>query len=317
MNPKVLVIGAVESTAVTLRGLVRNGLDVVGVLGHEPKRKENVSGLYDLRGLAARLQIPFQRFTKINEPNVLNWGRQLQPDIVFAVGFSQLLADDWLKLPTLGCIGFHPTLLPRGRGRAPIAWIILQERIGAANFFLMTDGVDNGPIFVQEPFELAPDDDAAAVVRRQCEAIDSALDSWLPRLKLGEWNPIPQEEAAASYFGIRKPEDGLIDWQRSAGEIDRLIKAAAKPHPGAYSYIDRQKLIIWNSRVEHEMPITGVVGRVLLVRDSSYLIQCGNGKIWISNLALERTLKVGEKLGLVIEDEIAQLWQKLSDTNVS
>ena len=86
-------------------------------------------------------------------------------------------------MPKLGCIGFHPTLLPKGRGRAPLAWLILKEKKGAASFFLMDKKADSGPVFVQEPFEIEDNDDASRVEKKIEIAIEKALDKWLPELK--------------------------------------------------------------------------------------------------------------------------------------
>lgn len=313
-NLRVGVIGAVGSTAITLKLLYKHEFNVVGVLGHEPVVRERVSGLYDLRSLAVSLNIPFAGFQKIHDSVHLAWMREKQPDIIFAVGFSQLLSDDWLKLPKLGCIGFHPTLLPKGRGRAPLAWLVLEERKGAASFFLMGKGTDDGPVFIQEPFVLQTNDDAQSTSVIIDEAINKALDKWLPKLKQGIWEPIPQDESQATWYGRRSPEDGLINWYNKAEAIDRLIKGSTKPHPGAYTYFKHVKIIIWSSELEISIPIKGVVGRVLVKQNSKgYLIQCGEGLIWIKDIILPLgiELKGGDKLGYQLEDEIYNIWAEL------
>lgn len=312
---KVAVIGAVTSTSVTLRALSDHGFEIVGVLGHEPKNPANVSGWFDLRGLCGELQVSYQGFQQINSPEHRKWLAEKDPDIIFAVGFSQLLGDDWLKIPKMGCIGFHPTSLPKGRGRAPLAWIVLKERQGAACFFLMGKGADDGPIFIQQPFELSDEDDALSTQKLILDTTKLALDSWLPELKEGIWNPIAQDEAMASWFGKRGPTDGCIDWERSAIDIDRLIKASTHPHPGAYTFFKGEKFQIWRSKVEMGLPIRGVVGRVLLDdKDKGYLVQCGIGHIWISEYSFELPLqpKVGDKLGFEVQEEIYKLWKKLN-----
>lgn len=312
---KVGVIGAVGSTAFTIKSLQEHGFNIVGVLGHEPVNKERVSGLCDLRSLADSHQIPFQSFIKINDTKHLCWMREKNPDIIFAVGFSQILSEEWLNMPKLGCVGFHPTLLPRGRGRAPLAWIVLEERRGAASFFLMRKGADDGPIFVQVPFELEEDDDASSTGNRINSAIKEALNLWLPELKRGIWNPIPQDESKATWYGKRNPEDGLINWHCKASSIDRLIKASAKPHPGAYTYFKDFKITIGASNLEKDISIKGVVGRILLQLDQKgYLVQCGEGLIWVRDLKLTdemKGLKVGDRLGYRLEDEIYEIWKEI------
>ena len=105
----ILVIGAVQSTAVTIEKLVENQFNIVGVLGHEPKNQARVSGWADLKSIAEKHNINYRGFKRINNESHVDWATEKKPDIIFAIGFSQLLKDIWLQMPRLGCIGFHPT----------------------------------------------------------------------------------------------------------------------------------------------------------------------------------------------------------------
>lgn len=311
---KVLVIGAVSSTKHTLYQLNKYGFDIVGVLGHEPLNKNLVSGWVDLKDHSKKLSINYKGFNKINDFENIIWALDKKPDLIFAVGFSQLMSQEWLEMPSLGCIGFHPTLLPKGRGRAPLAWITLEKSFGSATFFLMGNGADDGPIFIQKIFQVEDNDDAKMVENKIETAIISSLDEWLPRLKKGLWEPIPQDEDNASWYGKRSIEDGIINWQNSAYYINRLIKASSKPHPGAYTYFKDNKLIIWKSEIEYNIAIKGVVGRILLTdKIKGFLVQCGEGLIWINDLEFESSMKlnIGEKLGYNIEDEIYGIKKEL------
>jgi methionyl-tRNA formyltransferase len=304
---KVGLIGSVKSSETVLLQLIKYQFNVVGVLGFNPENKENVSGWTDLSKTAQKERIPYSDYQKINDRKHLDWMSEKQPDVIFAVGFSQLISKDWLDLPRLGCIGFHPTCLPKGRGRAPLAWLVLEEKMGAASFFLMGEGADDGSIFVQEPFVIEQEDDASSVGFKIGKAMEVALGKWLPRLKADEWNPIPQEEMLASWYGKRTPFDGVINWNQSAYSIDRLIKSATKPHPGAFTFWKDKKMIIWQSKIEENISIKGVVGRVLISRDQCYLIQCGEGLLWISNVEDDILPNVGDKLGYNVEYEIYKI----------
>lgn len=313
---KIVVIGAVNTTKHTLKNLVENDFDVVGVLGHEPSLKQKVSGWVDLEDLSSQYGLNYKGFKTINDSENIQWAKEKKPDIIFAVGFSQLMSEDWLNMPRLGCVGFHPTHLPKGRGRAPLAWSVLEQAKGTATFFLMGKGADDGPIFVQETFDIKEEDDATSVGKKIEEAINISLSDWLPQLKRGIWEPIQQEESEATWYGKRTAEDGIINWNNSAYYIDRLIKASTKPHPGAYTYFKDEKIIIWKSSLEKNIPIKGVVGRVLIIDDlKGYLVQCGTGLIWLKNLTLENNLKlrVGDKLGYDIEDEIFKIKKLLKN----
>jgi methionyl-tRNA formyltransferase len=308
---RVILVGSVTSSLVTLKSLIENNINVIGVLGYEPESEENVSGYANMSLICEAHKIPYFPFIKINDEKNISLIKSLSPDILFVVGLSQLVSHEILSISKMGNIGFHPTLLPRGRGRAPIAWLILEEKYGAANFFLMGEGADDGPVFIQEPFPVTEKDDASTVEEKILSAIKTALNKWLPALKDGEWNPVPQNELFATYYAKRSPDDGLINWNNSSEEIDKLLRASTKPHPGAYSFLKNKKIRIWSSKKEKMLQIRGVTGRVLLVNNNKYLIQCGTGLLWISSIKDESNnpikLKIGQKLGYQIEDEIWKL----------
>jgi methionyl-tRNA formyltransferase len=274
-----------------------------------------------MKEYCAKHGIAYYPFAKISSESIKEVLLKLEPDIFFVIGLSQLIPTELLQIPKIGNIGFHPTLLPKGRGRAPIAWLILEEKHGAANFFLMGNGVDDGPVFVQKEFEVENNDTAMTIERKILENTEKALDEWLPELKKGKWNPISQQEMNASWYGKRAPEDGWIDWEKPADYIHKLIRASSPPHPGAYSFLGNQKVLVYHSVLEVEMKIKGVIGRVLIERDQSCLIQTGAGLLWISEVFNENKerafLKVGQKLGYYTELEIYKInkeIQKLKET---
>jgi len=314
-------MGVTTSTHRILQGLQRNGLEVAGVFALDPSAAMNVSGFAtpSMEVFCRENKIPFRTFTKVNDPEVTECLRDWEPDLLFAVGFSQIVGKNLLSIPTRGTVGFHPTRLPEGRGRAPLAWLTHDSIPGAASFFVMQEGIDDGPILVQEPFEVGPDDYARDVEEIILKAIDIALDRWIPRLLRGEWEPIPQDEDRASYTGIRRSVDGLIGWQDPLDTTYNKIRAASHPHPGAYTFAGDRKVIIWRAGKAANMSYRGVPGRVLLISpELGVLIQAGEGLLWLNELeyadspAKEVKLKVGQRLGYVVEQEIFKLKQEIS-----
>lgn len=313
---RIVLIGAVRSSEVALRRLLAHGVEVAGVFGYRAPDVSQVSGYVDLEPLARSAGVPFYPFRSVNAPEIVAAVRSLSADVLFVVGLSQLVGAELLRSARLGGVGYHPTALPHGRGRAPIAWLVLEQRDGASTLFELTEGTDAGGIFVQEPFAVAEDDDASAVESKVLSSLERALDKWLPRLKNGEWNPVAQDEQHATYYGKRAPEDGLIDWRSSAREIDRLVKASTRPHPGAFTYRKDERLIVWRSKVETNLPIRGVRGRVLAVNGVEALVQAGEGLLWLLEYEgadghLE-PLRVGEKLGYDTEIALNALMRRLA-----
>ena len=318
---RIVVAGATVSTHQTLDALIRNGADVVGVLQLRNESSHTVTAFSPLDELAKPADISCATFRNINDAEIVEQVRKWQPDLMFVVGLSQLVGDEMMSIPTRGCVGFHPTFLPAGRGRAPLAWLTLDSKPGAATFFLIDEGVDSGPIFVQETFEVTPDDYASDVETKLVAATGAALDRWLPDLLSGAWNPRPQDEVLATYNGRRSLDDGLLDWHQSSDDIYALIRAASRPHPGAYTWCQGRKLIVWQAELEKHLPWRGAVGRVLHVEpERGAMVQTGDGLLWLTQVQFvddsepsgaETVLKVGIKLGFVVQDEVARLRDRI------
>lgn len=319
---KIVVAGATISTLKTVEALVQNNANIAAVFSLDESVAGNVSGFAtpEIRVIAQNCGIPFYTFVNINRPETLETIKNAAPDVLFAVGFSQIVGNEVLAIPKLAAIGFHPTMLPAGRGRAPLAWLTNDASGGAATFFVMGAGVDDGPILAQEPFSIDPEDHANDVAKKLLQAMDRVFDRWLPELNKGVWNPMPQDEYAATYTGIRQPEDGNINWQAPCAVTYAQIRAASHPHPGAYTYLAGEKILIWRASRADDMPWRGVPGRILLVcPDRGVLIQAGEGRLWLESLEYASDgsksveVKVGRKFGYCVEDELYRLSQEMKE----
>lgn len=312
-----VVAGSVSTTQTTVEALQACGANLVGMLGLREASGRNVSGYVNLKDVADERQIPYLEFTSINSEDVVDQLAAWTPDYVFVVGLSQLVKAPFLQIPKNCCIGFHPTRLPEGRGRAPIAWLVMKEHPGAATLFAIDEGADSGQILEQVPFDISASDYAEDVLVKANAALEIALKRLVPRLMAGDAVARTQDEAAATYYGKRSPDDGVIDWNQSAEDICRLVRGTSRPHPGAYSYHAGTKLTVWRAEVERSMSATGVIGGILATTPEGHLIvQTGSGLVKLietegsaSNGALPR---VGEKLGISPQNAIHELTQRVS-----
>jgi methionyl-tRNA formyltransferase len=314
---RVVLAGAVQSSRVTLETLVRHRANIVLVLGYEPKDHALVSGYADLSVCARENGIPYLGFQSVNHPSIMDRVREARPDVLFVVGVSQLVSRDLLAIPTRGSVGFHPTLLPKGRGRAPIAWIVLDDAPAAATLFELQEDSDSGAIFRQVPISISTEDDASVVEAKVLAGLEKALIDWLPSMLAGDWHGLPQDEGEATWYGRRTPEDGRIDWFASAELILKLVRAATRPHPGAFTFRGGERLVIWRAHRESGNTYKGVAGRVLNVTPTGHaLVQTGTTPLWLTEYAIagrpDFPLKVGEKLGYDTEIEINKLWEEIA-----
>ena len=294
-NPRIVLAGSVNSSLVTLKKMIDHKCLLVGVFGLHPDRSKNVSGYQDLVVEAHNHNIEAHYFEKINDESVVEQIEKLKPDLLFVIGLSQMIRQPLLDVATIGNVGFHPTLLPKGRGRGAIAWIVLGNAEPAATFFLMDEGMDSGPILGQTAVHIRDNWFAQDVIDEIKNAIANTLDELLPSLNNGTLEPKVQDHSKATYVGQRKPKDGLIDWTRPAEEIDRLIRATSRPLPGAFSYFSEDKIVIWKSSINERF--IGVPGRIVWNEDSKPVVACGDVSLTLEEFDFPKglDLKVGKE----------------------
>lgn len=294
-SPRIVLAGSVNSSLVTLQKMVEHECQLAGVFGLHPDGSKNVSGYQDLVIEALKHNIQAHYFEKINDESVVEQIKKLKPDLLFVIGLSQMIRKPLLDVATIGNVGFHPTLLPRGRGRGAIAWIVLGKAEPAATFFLMDEGMDSGPILGQTAVPVRDDWFAQDVIDEIKIAIGFTLEELLPSLNNGTLEPKVQDESKATYLGQRKPKDGLIDWTRPAEKIDRLIRATSRPLPGAFSYFSGAKVVIWKSSVNERF--IGVPGRIVWNEDFKPVVACGDSSLTLEEFEFPAGLdfKVGKE----------------------
>ncbi len=201
----------------------------------------------------------------------------ISPDFMFSFYFRNLLPEPLLSLATRGAYNMHGSLLPKYRGRVPINWAIIHgETETGATLHEMTAKPDAGAIVGQTPVPILPDDTAVEVFGKVVVAAEQTLWRALPDLVDGHPFLMPNDLAAGSYFGGRKPEDGRIDWSRSAKAIHDLVRAVAPPYPGAFTTIGGERVIVERTR----LPTEAAAGepRMLRVVDGRAIATAGDGR---------------------------------------
>ena len=220
-----------------LRVLRAHGIDVPLVITHEDDPAEAL-WFERVADVAADLGLPCIAPPDANVPGVVARVAALAPDFLFSFYYRRMLQAPLLATAPRGALNMHGSLLPHYRGRAPINWAVLKgERHTGATLHYMADKPDAGDIVAQQEVPILPDDTAREVFDKVTVAAEICLDAVLPALVAGTAARRPNDIAHGSYFGGRTPEDGRIDWRRSAAEIHNLVRAVAPPYPGALTSI--------------------------------------------------------------------------------
>jgi methionyl-tRNA formyltransferase len=246
---RIALMGSVSSSATALEGFLEAGAELCGVLGVAPEFATKISAYVDLAPIAARAGWPYQPFRKVAEPKVAQFLQRVEPDLLLVIGLSQLVPDNVIALAKHGGVGYHPTLLPEGRGRAPIAWTILRNRPAAVNLFRLVDAPDAGDLLVQVPVPLQPRETSLSLAGRTNEVLRAAVHDLWPSLQRGEFRWTPQDHSRATHYPQRTPNDGVIDWNVPSARLERFVRGVGRPYPGAFSTLDDQRVTIWSADI--------------------------------------------------------------------
>jgi len=260
---KTVFIGSVLSSKVALETLIECGINIDLVCSLDEKHSKNVSDYYPIHKIAEKNRIKFIKFTSINSVEVIDSIKKVNPDFIFVIGLSQIISKDILNIANKYAIGFHPTPLPKLRGRAALPWqIILGVRESKVSLFKLDEHMDSGDIICQYPYTIDRNDYAMDVYTKVCNAMKLALKKCLPDIYNDSINFVKQRDEDATYLLTRRPEDGKIDWNWSGNKIHTLIRAASKPYPGAFAYYKGGKVIFWKAKLEKNDKYIGIPGQI-------------------------------------------------------
>jgi methionyl-tRNA formyltransferase len=274
---RIALIGCVHFSETMLRSLLSS--PDVAVQGVVTRRQSAINADFvDLTPLAAQHHVPVFHAEGNAQDAMAAWLRGLELDAIFCLGWSYLLKPELLSLAPQGVVGYHPALLPRNRGRHPIIWALalgLPET--GSTFFRMDAGADSGPILSQRRLAIAPDDDAAALYARLEAVAQQQIGELAQGLRQGTVKVVPQEAAKATAWRKRGRQDGRIDWRMTAPAIYNLVRALARPYPGAHCDTPGGEVKIWRCRLGPESAADIEPGFVLSVSGRDLHVQCGLG----------------------------------------
>lgn len=271
---------------VCLRELLQAGAAVTAVVTHADDPGEEI-WFRSVRELAESHSIPVLDPRDVNQPQWIERLRHDAPDFLFSFYYRKLLGNELLQLPKLGALNLHGSLLPKYRGRAPVNWAILNgERETGVTLHYMVEKPDRGDIVAQKAVPIEETDTAHSVYAKLTEAAAQLLRETYPLLCRGHAPRVPQDHSQATYFGGRRPQDGLIDWQRQARQIYNLVRAVTHPYPGAFTYWRGRQLIVWEAAVSSEAVVEHAPGTIVSILPA-VRVQCGEGLLEVRSVELE------------------------------
>ncbi|KHS93476.1 UDP-4-amino-4-deoxy-L-arabinose formyltransferase [Pectobacterium brasiliense] len=317
---KAIVFAYHDIGCVGLEALKLAGYEIQAVFTHSDAPGEN-HFYASVAKAAAEMDVPVFAPEDVNHPLWVNRIRELAPDVIFSFYYRTLLSDDILQLPSFGAFNLHGSLLPRYRGRAPVNWVLVNgETQTGVTLHKMVSRADAGDIVAQSVVAI-DEEDTALTLHGKCRTAAAALlAQQLPLIRSREITLTPQDDSRASYFGRRTAADGLIDWQKSAREINNLIRAVTEPYPGAFTFLGERKVIIWRARVvkvnrvkSNDVRANGVKQEPgAIISTSPLVVSCGEDALEIVSGQSEAGLymsgsRLAAEMGMVPQAKLGNL----------
>lgn len=270
---KVVVFGYHEIGYVCLEELVNFGAEVLSLFTHIDSPDEKIWFRRPIE-IAEKRNIPVYSPTSIKDKTWADLIRKMSPDIIFSFYYRNMIPKEILDIPKIGAFNLHGSLLPKFRGRAPVNWVIVAgEKKTGLTLHYMVEKPDAGDIVAQREVEIAFEDTAQTLFLKMADAARLLMQDVLPQFRDGTFKSTPQV-GTSSYFGGRKPEDGIINWDKDAVSIYNLVRAVTHPYPGAFTYVDGKKLFVWKA-YPVDATYEGLPGAV--VSERPFTVNTGKG----------------------------------------
>lgn len=305
---RIVFMGTPDFAVPSLQALIDAGHDVCAVYTQpdKPQGRKQILTAPPVKTLALEHDIPvFQPNTLKNEDEQARL-RELAPEVIIVVAYGKLLPKAVLDIPPHGCINVHGSLLPRWRGAAPIQWaVIAGDEMAGVTTMQMAEGLDTGDMLLTYETKVGERETAGELFDRLAQSGAELLTQTL--VKLDEITPRPQDDAQSCYAHMLDKQMAVIDWSKSAHEIDCLIRGL-NPWPIALTTLSGERLKVFAAEKANG---NGEPGTVLEADPKKGLtVACGEGALKLTEIQLVggkrmkatdflrgHSLEVGVKLG--------------------
>ncbi len=284
---RIIFMGTPDFSVGVLKALHEAGEEIVLCVTQPDREKGRGKGvsMTPVKEYALEIGVPVFQPEKIRAEEAVVRLREYNADIAVVAAFGQILSKEILDMPRYGSINVHASLLPYYRGAAPIQRSIINgdEKTGVT-IMQMDEGLDTGDMIMKKEVKIAKDETGGSLFDKLMETGASLCVEAIRAIEAGTASRTPQPEGDFGYARMLKKSEGLIDFNKKAVEIERLIRAL-NPWPSAYTYLSGKMLKIWKAEVTGES--SGVAGEVTGVDSEAFTVSCGEGSLRLLEIQLE------------------------------
>jgi len=283
-SQKIIFAGTPDFAVASLKALVEAGHTPCAVLTQpdRPAGRGKKLAASPVKRYALEQDIPVLQPPTLRDAGVVAELKALQPDIMIVAAYGLILPQTVLDIPRVGCLNVHASLLPRWRGAAPIQAAILagDERTGVC-LMAMEAGLDTGAVFACDAFDIGEHETAGELHDRLADAGGTLLARHLQAIVDVSLAATPQQDELATYATKIRSADAELDWQQSAAELERKVRAY-NPVPGAWFMLGEERVKCWQARCAEG--VQAPAGSVLAAGPDGIDVACSDGVLRLESL---------------------------------
>jgi len=280
---RLIFAGTPEFAAAALKALIAAGHDIALVLTQPDRPAGRGMQLKPsaVKTLALQHGLAVAQPLGLKDAAIQAALREIGADSMIVAAYGLILPQAVLDIPRLGCLNIHASLLPRWRGAAPIHRAILAGDAETGITIMQMDaGLDTGAMLLRQSLPISADDTAQTLHDKLAALGATSIVEALDALAQGRLPALAQDAAQATYAAKISKEEARIDWQKSAAELARAIRAY-NPAPGAFCLRAGETLKLWATQTSGEH---GTPGTVLAADKDGIVVACGSGALRIHEL---------------------------------
>ena len=285
---RIVFMGTPDFSVPALKAIVEAGHQVTAVVTQpdKPKGRGKDVQMTPVKIQALEYGIPVYQPVKVKTPEFVEVLKKEAPDAIVVIAFGQLLSKEILDLPKYGCVNIHASLLPKYRGAAPIQWAVIDgEKETGVTTMYMNEGLDTGDIIDKVVVPIDKKETGGSLFDKLAIEGGKLILKTLIELENGTAVRTPQDDSKSNYAGMINKQLGKIDFNKSANEIERLIRGL-NPWPSAYTKMDGKTLKIWDADVD-DSENDSAPGTITEVGKDFIRVATGKGSLKILELQLE------------------------------
>lgn len=296
---RVVFMGTPDFSVGVLKELINNH-EVLAVVTQpdKPKGRGKAVQYTPVKEEALKHGIKVIQPDKIKEKEVVEELRSFGADIFVVAAFGQLLSKEILDMPKYGCINVHASLLPKYRGASPIQWAVINgDEVSGVTIMQMDVGMDTGDMIIKKEVVLDKEETGGSLFDKLSEAGAKLCIEAMELIESGSAVLRKQDDSLATHTKMIDKSLGLIDWNKTAVEIERLIRGL-NPWPSAFTYFNGKTVKIWGADVITDISADKLPGEILEVTKDSIFVNTKENVLRIKELQLEgkKRLKTAEFL---------------------